>query len=529
MTSRKASLRQRRWATGLDILKPKEKGLEQRVTDAFNGADVRVKEHFWADPNRVVFTELGFLKYGRGGFPAVADQNGNWYLLQPSKSVESGKFYRGNFKENSNGFFGAIEKVLGYFKGNREVSSIDEANSLTVVYNKNDLITLEDALKLQRSNVPVYEGNTQEFVKGRGPFKRKNPIQAKITTDGDIEIIGTVVISSDDYRSLSNYLFDKGQPPSRTIERLVEPRKHDRATVPRKKEQAEYDGKIEPEESSEGPKYLNWLSLPAIPGNLPTANSALATEAFDAQDRTILSIDPLKGWKTTLESIMDGEFEYETVSVQIRHIEQVPTDKGKGERVWVAYAIDEKTGKEGYFVLNQPLTGIIEVARDENYGSKTGQVVREIFLPRPISYGLNYWPIDEEFGPEEVRRQDLWRLGIYNNLVIEGVVAVPRNHVEYEGMQMLGVLGMNRSRWRSMMVNKVALDVLSEVYKSDKHTLNEGLQEVTIHQAVREIYDASPEIQAVASGGVAKFVQSVIDMVHQYHQVPTATLRQLRA
>jgi|TARA_Y100000310_G_scaffold345368_1_gene464184 hypothetical protein len=526
MEERKLTLKQRRWTTPLNILRTKEKGLDQRVADAYNQEGIRIKHNH----NSLVFTDIGFLKYGKKGFPLVGDQNDNWYLLQPNANLEPGNIYNAGIDERAQGF-----EVLGrIFKRQHELSLPKESSF--VVYKRKCPVTLEDALKFQKYNVPVYEGATQEFVNKYlwGIIKRPNPVKAKITTDGEVKVAGTVVISPEDYRALSDYLFKKGQPPSKTIDRLIVAQQESdvREAAPSSKyAAAEKYGQKEPvEDVPEGPKYLTWLEPKTPPKQVVSKNSAAASEVLSEQERFDTSImPPLKGIEGILRHIAGGDFKPEYVSTRIYHMEQVPTGgNGKKGTIWIAYPADPVTGKmvKGFYVIQPDANDIVDVEHRGN-----GKV-EEISPPRPILHDLKYWP-NHDVDPREVKPKYLWYTGADNDMVIEGLSAVPvnlRETLTYETAPLLGVVGMRRETWRNMLVKMVANGIIEDAEKGingfDSSQFTKGLPIHFVKDAAISAYSSSEAIKMMYLGGPGKFANSVAGAISDY-KVGSVEERQL--
>ncbi len=494
-------LRQRRWTTNLSILKTKETAadLGQRVLDAFNKAGVNLRD------DTLVLTDMGFLRHGKmKGFPAVRSQDDDWYLLQPSASIEPGQFYSGSIGNGDN--IGIFEHIAG----KRQIN-LDNGAGVSVTYNSKKPITLEEALRLQRGYVPIYQGTIQDFVIGYlgGLFKKSNPINAKITANGKVEVKGNMIVSEEDYRALSNYLLrHKGQPPSKTTKRLLQ------ATITPRRNEDKADAGRNGEANRNyavGPQYLRWIKQKDPSLKYARQNSPAAVSAFEEQRQFDVSVMPaLEGIEEVVKDVMMGYLEPKYVSARVAYLEQVPTGKkGKHETAWVAY-VKDKSGKiAGFYFVHPRARDISEVV----YSG--GNIVNEISPPRAMSFDLKYWP-NQDVSPKEVKRDDLWMTGVESDVVIEGLTAVPSNRKNpyvYGDSTLLGVVGMRKETWRSILVKMVANNIADNL---NRHQLETGVDDGYILEKALAEYSSNPAIRSVDRGGSKAFADSVLRVVRSY-------------
>lgn len=503
------TLWQRRWTTGFDILKTRD-DLEQKIYAASINKGVRTRSHVIGDPNRVAFTGLGIVQHGKYKVPAVSTPSGQWYALQPTEAA-TGTIHDSSLYEKQEGIGAFVNGILPFLKGQRSVLVNDKTSA---AYNARKPITLEQALAIPVKHIPVYQGTTLEF--SAGIFRKAAPMDAKVTNDGAVQVAGVIGVQPEDYRTLSNYLFnEKRQPPSVITEKKVapEPNKAEKGaqealTVLKKPVAPEKQGYSTKPESITS--YTAWLKpREPVKGAVETtqyAKIALRTqETFDTG-----TLPKISGLDTALEDVFLGDFEPRHVSIPVEHIEQRHMGKGKNSTVWIAYAPDREAGKNalGFYVILPPANDVIEVVH-EGKGR-----VKEIHPARPISFGLNYWPNDE-VSANSVRNDDLWMLRANSDLIIEGYAARPTTSFIYDGARMLGVAGMRPQTWRKMLVKKTVNELIEfmEARNNGRQKLVNGLDEVALRASSTDIYGRIPGAQLYAPGGAEKFAASVVDEV----------------
>ena len=494
----KLSLNQR-WTKSLEKNQfTTSEDLDQRVNETYDGKGVRAKSHSWISSNRLILNELGFLRHGKKGIPVVSDVNDNWYSIQHSVDAKPGNIYSGSIDEKATGLINAVRQG---WRGNQELA-LSKDSLLVAVYNSGNPITLEDALDIQRSNKPVYEGSTQEFVKGR-ISKKPNPIHAKTKTEDNktenVEIVGNIVISSDDYSELTKYFQEKGYNTSVLKQAIA---KSDKTLS--------HGYKVEP--TSEKPPQIHNYRAPRVMTDEVKKQLLLQEGIQEGEDQHLRSI---KGLDYVLGSVLkDAEFKTNPVKTTVTGLEMIKVDPAYWKsQAWIASTTNPH---EFYIILDHPNMGIHEIAQQD------GKAVK-FTPPRPVSEGLYWWP-HEALKPEEVTKPNWWRLGVGNKIEIDGYVAVPEQELKlteygFDGGKVNGILGMNPHTWRAMLVKQAANELVGEFRMKGVNPISAGIEDIYVIDKAGDFYNKNPLLETV-SGGETPFANSVLKAVRDHYRIP---------
>jgi hypothetical protein len=529
MSKNKFSIRQRKWTTGIENLVTSDPSLEDKVNRSNNVKRIGQEQELFFELSNVVLTNLGYLHQGKNQYPAVQDFNGEWYLVQNSPNLKPGKFYEGNIMDTpQDGFFDRLlRQFKGIFNGERYARS---DSGIKASYNvKRGNITLDQATKLQRGKVPVYNGTHNEFRNSFGILKRRSPIE--VTIDGDDEVYKikrSLFVSENDYEALINYI--SSSLVNTTNNRLSISSVHQNNSESIKFDGSNRDKKVndgknmenisdnsnkfptqqkqitEDDSNSNRPKYLDWLEIP-YDKNIGKFNSEFAKKSLAHQlNSSSWNLKTTPDLDEMLESISDGNFNHIYSSVQVHRLEKMYQQKGKKNGLWAAYTLGEDKKINGVYLVvpnsRENTDGIVEVIREEG---KSNYAFRENSPPSPISLNMAFWPNDE-LNPNDIASGYQNYLGNGSAIVIEGNVAVPQDKYEFEDIRVMGVLGMDRKTWRQYAVNKVALDYL-ESKKGEN--LEQGIISDDLNLFALSSFNNNPWIQEIATGGVESFAASV--------------------
>jgi hypothetical protein len=529
MNKNRLSLKQRRWTTGIQKIITSDTNLEDKINNSNNVKRIGQEQELFFELSNVVLTNLGYLHQGKNQYPAVQDFNGEWYLVQNSPNLKPGKFYEGIIIDTpQDGFFDRLlRQFKGIFNGERYARS---DSGIEASYNvKRDNITLEQAVRLQRGKVPVYNGTHNEFRNSSGILKRRSPIEVKIDGNDEVyKIKRSLFVSENDYESLIKYLssgsmdfpnYPKNSPrvhPPKGGSKEPNRRKfvnklndgNNREYSPEKVKDFSSEPKLDHGDGSNSykPKYLDWLKIP-YDSKVGESDSEIAKKSLAQQlDISSWNLKTTPDLDEMVESIWDGKFIHNYSSVQVHRLEKMYQQGGKKKGIWAAYTLGDNKKINGMYLVipnsRDNVNGIVEVVRE---GSSSNYTFRENSPPTPISLDMAFWPNDE-LSPSEVTSKNQKYLGNGSAIVIEGSVAAPKDEYYFDGVKVLGVLGMDRKTWRQMSVNMVALDYLESIKVND---IQQGIISDDLKLFAFSSFNNNPWIQDIATGGVESFAASV--------------------